>query len=406
MLYLNVLGFNHIKEAFSNLFVKGEDYLVLEILNHYVQVSLLKVSPEKKEILVLKNFIRQVPEFTAANVLHGTRMLLKKIRKLEKYKVILSLDSTLATTTHSSVSLVRQNSREIIDEADLDNLISQSIWRFFDKNRWRVAQKMGIDDVDVILSDVRIRDIRLDGHRVVNPIGFKARAVEIFFSQTLVGKELLRGIRELDQNLNVVFITEAGTALCHVLSKIVGSNNFYAINLFPNQTSMFVSAGDRLSHHDSFDWGGNALNNLLCRYLKVDQETAVAMINTYVSSSVSQNFLRKFETLLLKELYVFANGIESLLGDAGASIYLNAFLNFPQIVYSSRFQSRFQKSVKLLSLSTSMITEKLGYKVQFKSATPVKNPVSLLGAVLEMDFLPKNDILSRLANRRMRWLVN
>ena len=379
---------------------------MIEILNHYVQVTVLKTSFKDKEITILKSYFKDLPDFSAPNIFKEAKALLKKIPKIEKYKIIASLDSSLETTIFSLVSLVRPNSKEIIDEADLDNLISQAIWRFFDKQRWKVAQKMGVDDVDILLSDVRVRDIRIDGHRIVNPIGFKAKSVEIALSQTLITREFMGVLRDLVPKENIVLLTEAGAVLSHVLSKAIGENNFYLANIFPNQTSVFSSAGARLAHHDSFEWGGDDLNHSLYRHLRVDPEIAVSLVENYGSDNAGESFSRKFENILVKELNTFANGIESMVGEEKSDVYLNSFFALPKVVYSPRFHSRFQKPIKLVPLSTELITEKLGYEVKFKSSAAIKNKLSLLAAILGVEFLPQNDVMSRLANRRVRWLVN
>lgn len=404
MVYLKVLGFN-IREQLSRTFFKGDNYILIEILNHYVQVTVFKASLERKKILVLRNFIQPVPDFAAFPVLHATKNLLGNIRNLKKYKIILSFDSGFATTIHSSTSLVRSHQKEVIDEADLDNLISQAIWRFFDRNRLKVAQKMNIDDVDVILSDVRIRGIKLDGHKIVNPIGFKAKSVEIFFSQTFLTREVMRGIRDLLPKENVVLIAETGTAMSHVLSRISESDRFLVANLFPNQTSVYSAVGGRLAHLDSFEWGEDNMHHSLFRHLRVDPEVAQAIVSHYSESNTSQNFLRRFENILLRELQIFANGLESLADKEVSEVYVNSFFRVPPIVFSDRFQNRFQKSLRLVSLSTQLITEKLGYEVQFKKSVKIKNLVTFLAVFSEINFLPQNDKMSHLANRRVRWLV-
>lgn len=393
------------KEAFSKLLFRGEKYLVIEILNHYAQVTVLKANLEKKEIHLNGNWARSVPNFNASGALEEVRMLLKKIRKLEKYKIILSLDSSFATTIYSSVSLVRPNQKEVIDEADLDNLISQAIWRFFDRNRLKVSQKMGIDDVDVILSDVRIRGIKLDGHKIVNPIGFKAKSVEIFFSQTFIARELMRGLRDLLPKENIALMTETGTAMSHILHRILDKNNFFAVNLFPNETAVFYATKGRLAHLDNFEWGENDLTNILYRYLKVDNAVARSIIENYSVNNASQSFSRRLENILIKELQIFSNGLESLAEEDTSEVYINSFFNMPPVIFTDRFHNRIQKNIKLFPLSTKLITEKFGYELQFKKSLKIKNLPSLLAVFSEINFLPQNDKMSHLANRRVRWLV-
>jgi len=397
-------GFNRTREHLLH-FLYGDNYLLIEVLNHYVQITVLKASLERRKIYIKKNWILPVADFNISGILRELEAGLKKVRKLERYKIILSLDSDFATTIHSSVSLVRPNRKETIDEADIDNLISQAIWRFFDRKRLRVARKMNIDDVDVLLSDVRIRGIKLDGHKIVNPIGFKAKSVEIFFSQTFIIRELMRGIRDLLPKDNIALITESGTAMSHVLNRVLEENQFLVANLFPNQTSVFSALNGRLAHLDNFGWGENDLVHLLARYFRVDPPVARQIIQNYAEDNASQVFLRRFENILVKELQLFANGLETLANDGVSLVYVNSFFTMPPIVFSGRFQSRFEKSLKLVPLSTNLITEKLGYDVQLKKTVRVRNLFSLLSAFFEINFLPQNDKMSHLANRRVRWLV-
>lgn len=405
VLYLKVLDFTQIAKSFSRLFAKRDTYLLVEILNHYVQVAIFRVYPVGKEIVVQKSWIQEVPDFNNFSVLAALKALLKKAGKLNRYKIILSLDSRFATTIYSSVPLVRPRPKEVIDEADIDNLISQAIWRFFDRHRLKVAQKMDVDDVEVILADVRIRNIKLDGHKVVSPIGFKAKTAEIFFSQTFLPREFLGGIKDLLPKENLVLITETGTAISHALSRVLAEDKFLVANLFPDQTAVFSSAGGRIGHLDNFEWGENDLNHLLARHLHIDSGVSRLLVKNYSEGNASQSFLRRLENILVKELQIFGNGLESLMAEEADVVYLNQFFTLPPLVFSDRFRNRFQKNMKLLPLSTNFITEKLGYKVEWKKSAPIKNPGTLLMIFSEINFLPQNDKMSHLANRRVRWLV-
>src|SRR3989338_8793274 len=170
---------------FNNIFVKRESFLVIEVLPDFTRISLLFGDLERKEL----EFIRS--KTSAGRDYESLRRALKSFGKLSRQKIILSLDSDLAATIYSSVALVRENPRDPIDENDLDNLISQAVWKFFDRQRAKVAAKIGVNDFDVLLADVRIGSIKLDDHRVVNPIGFRARTIEVQLSQTFTARALI-----------------------------------------------------------------------------------------------------------------------------------------------------------------------------------------------------------------------
>ena len=131
---------NYINELIS-FFKNGNRFLVVEILNHHHKATLIKADFEKRTFHVLKT-------------LAGDRLekILPKFGKLKNYHIVLNLDPKYATTLYTSVSLVRDNAKDPIDEGDLDNIISRAIWSFFDRQRSKVAAKMNISDLDVILS--------------------------------------------------------------------------------------------------------------------------------------------------------------------------------------------------------------------------------------------------------------
>jgi len=137
----------------------------------------------------------------------------------------------------------------------------------------------------------------------------------------------------------------------------------------------------------------------------VDGGIVREIMQKYAGNDFSRNFTRRFENVIAKELQIFANGLESLIDEDSMDIYLNPFFTAPPLLFSDRFQNRLEKSFKLLALSTNIITEKLGFEVQCNESVKVKNLFSLLSAFFEISFLPQNNKMSHLANRRVRWLV-
>jgi hypothetical protein len=287
-------------------------------------------------------------------------------------------------------------------------LISQAIWRFFDKQRPKAAKKMGVEEIDVLLSDVRIRGIKVDGHRVVNPLGFKAKSIEIYLSETYAVRNFIKGIREIIPTNKIIFISEAGTILSHALL----NNNkeekrpIFLVNLFPNQTAIFQASIGHLSHLDNFKWGGNSFADNLRENFKVDHAVAHSVIDIYNKSGGSPHFTKRMENILMEECQVLANGIESITPEAG-KIYINSYFNLPVCLISDRFKSKFSKNYSVQLLSTESVMKNFGFTLQFnKSAKKIINSATLLSVLFELAVMPKNEKISYLANRRVRWLLS
>jgi len=403
-----VLDLKFLKGILDKFTAKAPNFLVIEVINHYLQVTLISADFAVKNILIQKNWIKEIDRLDSEYLLREIKKILKKLPKKSDFEVILNLDSSLATTIYSSVSLLRPKPKELIDEADLDNLISQAIWRFFDKQRPKAAKKMGVEEIDVLLSDVRIRGIRVDGHRVVNPLGFKAKSVEIYLSETFAVRDFAKGIREIMPAYKIVFVSEAGTTLSHALLNASQDKTapLFLVNLFPNQTSVFHASAGRLHHIDSFNWGGNSFLNNLKENFRLDHTAASSIIDLYNKNGGSPHFSRRLENILIEECQVLANGIESLVSETG-KLYINPYFSLPACLISDRFESRFNKNFKIQLLSTDSVMKNFGFTLQFsKSAGRIKNPATLFSVLLELSMMPKNEKISYLANRRVRWLLS
>ncbi len=402
-----MLDLNFFKGILDRFTDKNPNFLVIEVINHYLQITLLRADFCNKHIFVSKNWIKEIDNIDPDYLLKEVKKILKKIPKHTEYNVILNLDSSLALTIYSSVSLVRPKPKEIIDEADLDNLISQAIWRFFDKQRPRAAKKMGIEEIDVLLSDVRIRGIKVDSHKVVNPLGFKAKSLEIYLSETFGSRDFIKGIRSAMPLNKIFFVSEAGTTLSHVLlNSIPETKPLFLVNLFPNQTSVFHASVGKFHHIDNFNWGGNSFINNLQNNFKLDDAVSRNIIELYNKNNASPYLMKRLENLFIEECQILANGIESLAPETG-KIYINPYFNLPTCLISDRFEARFNKNFKVQLLSTDSIMKNLGFTVQFsKSVKKIKNLATLYSVLIELSLMPKNEKITHLANRRVRWLLS
>jgi len=353
----------------------------------------IKADFVNKEIKVLK--VLSSPD---------AKKLLKKFGRLTKYKIIVSLDSHLGTTIHSSVVLVRENYKELIDEPELDNLISQAIWKFFDRHRSKVANKMNTSDLDIILSDVRVGGIKLDGHKVVNPVGFRAKTVEVQFSQTFLLRNLVDQLKTLLPAKQTVLITENGAALSNVLAKLGTEKDFLLANLFGGKTTLFSASGSQNSYLDRFNWGEDDLNRSVAEDLAITPEVSRSIIEGYVNGETSPLFKKRFEGLLAKELHNLARGLNSALKRLDAkTIYLQPFFNLPPL-FTASFKNQFDRPVALQVLHLDLISNNLGFDVKFKNHRDSLYSFSFLAALMEWYLSPQEDKMSQLAKRRVRWL--
>src|SRR3989338_6226088 len=398
-----------IKSLFS-FFNKKDSFLVVEILpNNEIRTNLVKLDLENREI-ILKSSFNFYPGIKAdyPNFL-AFKKNLHKFGKLVNYKIAFGIDSRYASTIYSSVSLVRNNAKDLIDESDLDNLISQAVWKFFDRHRLRVAQKLGVNDFDVLLTDVRIENVRLDGHKVLNPVGFKARTIEIQLCETFISRNLINELKALLPASSIRLISESGSAWSHFLAAGNRGSKFALANISFNQTAMFLAEESRIGHHDGFSWGEKNLLNALVENLALDWETAKTILAVYLQKETSEFFAKKFEKILMGELEALAKSFNASIGKSDIRlVYLHSSFNLPDIVFSQSFRNRIDFPIRLEPLTHSFISDNHNFHLKFNKRADPGIAFGIFVLVLEAIAEPHYEAMkqmSQIAKRRVRWLT-
>jgi len=377
-----------------NFFDKRERFLIVELLSHGVRVSSVKADLEKEKLLLGK-----IVETDRAKL----KKVISKFGNLSKLKIIIGLHPRFATTIYSGISLLRDNPRDPIDDADLDNLLSQAVWKFFDRHRAKAATKMEVGEIDVLLADVRIGQIRLDGHRVVNPIGFKARTIEVQLSQTFTTRAIVNELKAALPLSDAAFISESGTAWLHVISQLHKDEEVLLANVFAQETDLFSKRDGRLAFQDQLLWGSHNLVKALAAALAVSPGIAQDILQLCAIGEVSPAVAKKLEGVLIEELQTLINGLETALAKGQRIIYINSFFDLPPLVFSNTMKHKFSTVVRLFPANPEFVSVNYRFGLEYKELPAAYNLFSIAALILESNLLP-NDKMSQIARKRVRWL--
>jgi len=250
-------------------------------------------------------------------------------------KEIIDLDSDSAVTIFSFVGITRKNPKEDLGMLDLQNYISQAIWKFFDSSRSGVAERLGVDEVDMLLTDARVMGIKIDGHRVVNPQGFTGKKLEIFMVITMVRR---------DKFVDSAYLFEGGSIRAYLLAKKLNFEDIIYVEVSDTTTTIFVSGENGIKYIDSFEWGGRSLVDSIEREFQVKSFTADGIYTRHANGMVSENVGKRLDKLFYDTFEYFVNGVtesmKSFLGSRkrnAPSVHLRTFFPVPESVHRKRF---------------------------------------------------------------------
>ncbi len=97
--------------------------------------------------------------------------------KVAPRQCVIGIAGELVKGTTTTVHYKRNNSKEKITVKELSDIIAQVQTKSFDKTRSELAWETGYSELDVKLVNSAVVDVRIDGYKVANPVGFQGKDV-------------------------------------------------------------------------------------------------------------------------------------------------------------------------------------------------------------------------------------
>ncbi len=133
--------------------------------------------------------------------------------------IVIAADSSVAHTALVPVHLRRENKTHPLNATELENLLAQEVGKVFSVCRKEAGKQLKVDELDVILAASRVMNFRIDGHRVLNPLGFKASELEVVLELILTTRPVYEDIKNFAGRRQDFFFTELTRSELNVLQK-------------------------------------------------------------------------------------------------------------------------------------------------------------------------------------------
>ncbi len=306
----------------------------------------------------------------------------------EEKKYALSIDPVYGTAVYSSRVSSRDKQNEEITEAEIESAITSAIWKMFDDERKKFAAKHNISELDVVLTDVRVLYIKLDGAAVQNPIGFKSRTIEVGLVETMVTRDLSEDIENhTPRKGEVSFTLENNSACAWAMKRDSKNKEFIFANVTKEKTYLYhADDKDGLYPLGEIGWGSDRVFEGVASFMQVGADTAKRIVSNYANEEMSQD-LKKFFRPSLSGLF------EDFFKEMTATS-LNVKIKKPLVYVMCE---------DLTDLETDAISypRTLPLKIEFLPFVSDKEIVHYEYGKSSID-----DCFNRIAKRRMKWLTS
>ncbi len=336
------------------------------------------------------------------------------IKKVEKSVIGIAGELVKGTTT--TVHYERIKSEIKIDLPELKNIIQKVQWKAFDRIRQQLAWETGHNEIEVKLINAAIVDVRIDGYRVSNPLGFQGKDVSISVFNAYAPMIHLGALQTIGEDLNLDLLSIADEPYAVAKSMGVGDiSDFSAvfIDIGGGTTDIAVVRNGGLEGTKMFALGGRAFTKRLALELSIGFEEAEVLKIKYAEGRLGRDVSFKIDKILENDCQVWRSGVELSLEEFAESDVLPSkfFLcgggsglpGIKKVLAQSSFGQNlhFAKSLQVSFLQPRDVVNIIDETNKLKDPQDI-TPMSL--ANLALDIVGEEKVLSGILRRAVKMI--
>lgn len=238
------------------------------------------------------------------------------IKKVEKAIIGIAGELVKGTTTTVHYERVRPEIR--IDFPELKNIIQKVQWKAFDRIRQQLAWETGHSEIEVKLINAAIVDVRIDGYKITNPLGFQGKDVSIAVFNAYAPMVHLGALQTIADELKLDLLSIAAEP--YAVAKSMGVDDaidFSAIfiDIGGGTTDIALVRNGGLEGTKMFALGGRAFTKRLVSELGVSFEEAEVFKIRYAEGKLGKDVSDKIEKIFFDDCNVWLSGVELSLSE-------------------------------------------------------------------------------------------
>lgn len=233
-------------------------------------------------------------------------------------QVILGIAGELVKGSTTTVHYERLKPKTKIDMPELKNILHKVQWKAFDKVRKQLAWETGHAEIDVKLINAAIVDVRIDGYRVTNPLGFQGKDVSIGIFNAYAPLVHLGALQTIASELDLDLLSIAAEpyAVARAMS-IEDAPEFSAIfiDMGGGTTDVAVVNNGCVEGTKMFALGGRAFTKRISQELGINLPEAEELKIRYSLGQLKPEKLSKIKEVLAGDARVWISGLELALSE-------------------------------------------------------------------------------------------
>ncbi|MBD3327843.1 Hsp70 family protein [Candidatus Peregrinibacteria bacterium] len=401
----------------------GNNYIALDIGTEYVKALLCSPEGTKARVLGTGKKRQKLGEMQSgavtdiAAVINNCQDAIRDAEKMagtSANQLIMGIAGELVKGATTTINYTRREPDTKIDLAELKNIVHKVQWKAFDEVRAELAYETGYNEIDVKLVNAAIVDVRIDGYKVSNPLGFQGKDVTISIFNAFAPLVHYGALQTIAAELGMELL--AVTSEPYAVARCMGfedGGNFSAIfiDIGGGTTDLAVVRYGSVEGTRMFTLGGRTFTKRLAQALNISFEEAEEIKLAYSDEKLEKQSHRIVREAMKSDCEVWLSGVALTLSEfENVDVLPSRILlcgggsNLPEIkeVMDSRewiTQLPFPNKPHISFMHPKMITNVIDETKSLGSSQDI-TPMALANIALE--YISEEQILSKLLKKVVR----
>ncbi|MEI6039806.1 MAG: cell division FtsA domain-containing protein [Candidatus Berkelbacteria bacterium] len=312
-------------DFFSNQNTDDNYAIALDIGTEYAKSLIFKVEDGKGLVMGTGRQRQRLSDMQGGSVtdIHGVVQNCKKSleRAAEQAgvmptQVIMGIAGELVKGNTTTIKYTRPNPKTNITLEELKDIISKVQRRAFDRARQILSWETGHAEIDVKLVNAAVVDVKIDGYKVTNPLGFQGREMQVGVFNAFAPIVHLGAMQTIADELGLDLLSVVADP--YALAKSVGpkeSTEFSAIfvDIGGGTTDIAVVRQGGVEGTKMFALGGRSFTKRIGTIMGVSFEEAEDLKIKYSAGVLDESDMKLIKKGLETDCQVWLSGVELTL---------------------------------------------------------------------------------------------
>ncbi|MCL5093885.1 MAG: rod shape-determining protein [Patescibacteria group bacterium] len=312
---------------------KAPHFLALDIGTEFVKALIFKVEPNpegsgERGVIVGTGRQRQrLGDMNGGAVTDISGVVENCLRAIERAEdmagvsptdVIIGIAGELVKGATTTVHYERLRPKAQIDLPELKNIVERVQEKAFDHVRKQLAWETGYEEIDVKLVNASITDVKIDGYKVTNPLGFQGKEVSVGVFNAFAPLVHLGALQTIAGDLGLDLISIAAEP--YAVARCVGvdeAQEFSAIfiDIGGGTSDIAVVRNGGVEGTKMFAIGGRSFTKRLAQVLNTTFADAEKIKIAYSQGKLTKDSEKTVGEALMEDAEVWLSGVELSLSE-------------------------------------------------------------------------------------------